>query len=588
MSGNARKKSLKRVFGYLGKYRRYLYAGAVAIVLTSLFSLTVPWLIKDAIESLEAGTATRESMLGYGLAVVVAALLGGFFMFFLRRTIIWASRMIERDIKNELVDQLLKLPRSYYNKTRTGDIIARLSNDVEAVRLMVGPGIMQFSNTVVMGSIAVVLMTILSPKLTLIAMLPFPILAFTFKKVAARVYTLFYSIQEHFSTLTAFVQENISGVRVVKAYNQEESQIDDFGDLNDEYIRLNLKFARLQALFQPIVGLEVGLILVIVLFFGGRFVIEDSMTLGILVAFMLYLMMLVWPVMAIGWTITLYQRGMASLKRIESILDIVPEVRDAENMKDVGRIEPEIRFHNLSFAYPDMDRDVLRNINLHIPAGKTTAIVGRIGCGKSTLLDLIVRAYRIDDGGIEIGGIEINAISLDRLREMVGYVPQESFLFSDTLYENISFGLPEVDREASERAALLAQLDGDVRDFPDGYETFIGERGVTLSGGQKQRTALARAIARDPDILILDDAFSAVDTATEELILAGLESVMASRTTIIVSHRISTIKKADLIHVLEDGCLIDSGTHGDLITTCPLYADIVERQKLAEQLEKLR
>ena len=527
-------------------------------------------------------------MFGYGLAVVVAALLGGFFMFFLRRTIIWASRMIERDIKNELVDQLLKLPRSYYNKTRTGDIIARLSNDVEAVRLMVGPGIMQFSNTLVMGSLAVVLMTILSPKLTLIAMLPFPILAFTFKKVAARVYTLFYSIQEHFSTLTAFVQESISGVRVVKAYNQEESQIDDFGDLNDEYVRLNLKFARLLALFQPIVGLEVGLILVIVLFFGGRFVIEDSMTLGILVAFMLYLMMLVWPVMAIGWTITLYQRGMASLERIESILDIIPEVRDAENMKDVGRIEPEIRFHDLSFAYPDTDRNVLRNISLYIPAGKTTAIVGRTGCGKSTLLDLIVRAYRIDDDGIEIGGIEINAIPLDRLREMVGYVPQESFLFSDTLYENISFGLPEVDREASEKAALLAQLDGDVRDFPDGYETFIGERGVTLSGGQKQRTALARAIARDPDILILDDAFSAVDTATEELILAGLESVMASRTTIIVSHRISTIRKADLIHVLDDGCLIDSGTHGELIATCPLYADIVERQELEEQLEKLR
>ncbi len=587
MSDTSRKNNLKRVRGYLGNYRHYLYAGAVAIVLTSLFSLTVPWLIKDAIESLEKGTATRGTMFYYGIAVVGAALLGGFFMFFLRRTIIWASRMIERDIKNELVAQLLRLPRSYYNKTRTGDIIARLSNDVEAVRLMVGPGIMQFSNTAVMGSFALVLMIVLSPKLTLVAMLPFPILAFTFKKVAARVYALFYNIQEHFSTITAFVQENVSGVRVVKAYNQEKSQIGEFGDLNDEYVRLNLKLARLQAFFQPIVGLEVGLILVTVLFFGGRYVISGSLTLGILVAFMLYLTMLVWPVMAIGWTLTLYQRGMASLGRIESILEIVPEVRDTDDVTDIETIKPDIKLNNLSFAYPGTDRYVLRNISLHIPAGRTTAIVGRTGCGKSTLLDLIVRAYRIEDGGIEIGGIDINRIPLEKLREMIGYVPQESFLFSETLYENISFGLPEIDRELSEKAALLAQLNGDVTGFPDGYNTFIGERGVTLSGGQKQRTALARAIARDPEILILDDAFSAVDTATEELILSGLESVMASRTTIIVSHRISTIRKADLIHVLDDGQLVASGTHTELIAKCPLYADIVKRQELEEQLERL-
>ena len=581
------KKNLKQIFKYLKKYRRYFLAGVVAILFTNAFSLITPWLIKNAIEQLEVGTATHKKLFLYGLAIVVAAILAGVFMFFLRRTIIWAARIIEYDLRNELANQLLRLPRSFYNSTPTGDIIARTSNDIEAVRMMIGPGIMQFSNTIVAGSIALAIMVVLSPKLTIVTLAPFPILAFTFKKVASHIYSLFYKIQEHFSVLSTFVQENLAGVRVVKTYGQEENQIEEFDGLNKEYIKLNLKFAKLQGLFQPVVMLEVGLILIIVLYFGGRLVINGEFSLGVLVAFMLYLMMLVWPVMAIGWAITLYQRGMASLQRIEKILDIVPEVRDTEKTIPLEKITPEIRFHNLSFAYPSTNRLVLRNIDMVIPEGKMTALVGRTGCGKSTLLNLIVRAYQVGDGKITIGGIDINKIPLAQLRRMIGYVPQESFLLSDSLYENISFGLPQINREISKKAAELAGLDNDIRGFPDGYETIIGERGVTLSGGQKQRVALARAIAIDPEILILDDAFSAVDTATEAQILARLESVAESQTSILVSHRISTVRKADLIYVLDDGQVTDSGNHKKLLSTCPLYADIVSRQELEEQLECL-
>ena len=580
-------KNLKRVLRYVREYRRYFIGGTVAIICTNAFSLMVPWLVKDAIEGLEAGTATRSDLFVIGLKIVLVVMLSGLFLFFLRRTVIWASRIIEYDLKNELVEHLLKLPRSFYNRTPTGDIIARLSNDIEAVRMMVGPGIMHFSNTVVTVSVAFVLMLFLSPKLTLIALLPFPILAFTFKKIATYVYSLFYKIQDHFSVLTAFVQESLSGVRVVKAYNQEDHQVEEFDGLNKEYVRLNMSLAKLEGLFHPIVALEVGIILIIVLYFGGRLVIDGSLSLGVLVAFMLYMMILIWPVMAIGWTITLYQRGMASLERIEKITGIIPEVRDTEKSKQFDRTTTEIRLHNLSFTYPDSDRQVLKDVNLVIPEGRMTAFVGRTGCGKSTVIELMVRAYQVDDGKITIGGTDINTIPLAELRKLIGYVPQESFLFSDSLYENISFGLPAVNREAAEDAAVLSGLDKDVHDFPKGYETIVGERGVTLSGGQKQRTALARAVARDPEILILDDAFSAVDTATEERILSDLESVMTTRTTILVSHRISTVRKADLIYVLDEGRIVDSGTHDKLLSTCGLYANIVAKQELEEELETL-
>jgi ATP-binding cassette subfamily B protein len=581
------KGDIKRVYRHIVRYKKHFAAGAVAILLTNAFGMVAPWLIKDAIEMLEGGTATSARLLNYALAVIAVSLLSGFFLYFLRRTIIWASRYIEYDIRNEITSKLLGLPRSYYNVTPTGDIIVRLSSDVEAVRMMIGPGIMQFSNTIVAGSIAIALMFILSPTLTLVALLPFPILAYTFKKVAFRVYSLAFQIQNHFSTMSAFVQENIAGVRIVRSYNQESSQTSEFESLNKDYIGLNLKLAKLQGLFQPVVMLEVGVILLVVLYFGGIQVINGSLTLGVLVAFLLYLMMLVWPVMAIGWTITLYQRGMASQKRIDAILDIIPDVRDSEQVSEATNLKPEIEFRNLSFAYPGTARTILKDVTLSVPAGKTTAFVGRTGCGKSTLLDLMMRAYRVEDGVLLIGGRDINSIPLSQLRRFIGYVPQESFLFSDTLYENISFGLQEVNRERSETSASLAKLSGDIAEFPNRFETLVGERGITLSGGQKQRAALARALARDPQILILDDAFSAVDTSTEEQILTGIESVVKSRTTIIVSHRVSTVKRADLIHVLDGGRVIDSGSHGELLERCELYADIVSRQELEEQLEQL-
>jgi len=581
------KADIGKLIGYIRKYRKYFIFGALAIILTNSFQMLAPWLVKDAIESIELERATSTSLLIDAVKITGVAVLAGFFLFALRRTIIWASRFIEFDLKNELAEKLLELPRSFYNRTPTGDIIARLSNDIEAVRMMVGPAVMHIANTAVAGTIALCLMLILSPKLTLIALLPFPVLAYTFKKVAAYIYTLNYKIQTHFSTMSAFVQENLAGVRVVKAYNQENHQSGDFDGLNREYINLNLKLAKLQGIFHPLVALEVGVIMIIVLYFGGKQVIDGGMSLGVLVAFMLYLASLVWPVMAVGWTITLYQRGKASLHRIQKILDIEPEVRDTEKTKDVDKLKPEIKFNTLSFMYPGTERLVLKDISLDIPAGKTTAFVGRTGSGKSTIVELIIRNYQIPDGRITIGGEDINSIPLEKLRSMIGYVPQESFLFSESLAENIALGIGRVDESEIREAAVRSGLAADVSDFPKGYDTIVGERGVTLSGGQKQRAALARAIIRDPDILILDDTFSAVDTATEEKILSGLDDVMRSRTTVLISHRISTIKKADLIHVIDDGRIVDSGSHGTLLSSCELYADIVQRQELEEQLEQL-
>jgi len=582
-----KQKDVSRLLRYIRKYRKYFLAGAGAIILTNAFAMLAPWLVKNAIESIENETATSSTLFEDALLIVIVASLGGFFMFFLRRTIIWASRFAEYDLKNELAAKLTVLSKSFYNETPTGDIIARLSNDVEAVRMMIGPAVMHLSNTIVAGSIALTLMVVLSPKLTLIALIPFPLLAFTFKKVAAYVYSFTYEIQEHFSTMSAFVQENLAGVRVVKAYNQEANQTRDFEKLNDKYVELNLRLAKLQGLFHPIVAFEVGIIMIIVLYFGGSQVMAGDLSLGVLVAFMLYLSALVWPVMAVGWTITLYQRGLASLARIEKILLIDPEVKDAKGLAHARNISPDVKINDLTFSYPGTDRVVLDKVSLEFPAGSTTAIVGRTGSGKSTVVEIIVRAYRVPDGYVSIGERDINSIPLQDLRAMLGYVPQESFLFSDSLSENISLGLDSLNPDDIQTAAIRSGLDKDIDDFPKGYDTIIGERGVTLSGGQKQRTALARAVVRDPKILILDDAFSAVDTATEEQILAGLKDVMESRTTILISHRISTTRKADLIHVLDEGRVIDSGTHEFLLRSCKLYADIVERQELEEQLERI-
>jgi ATP-binding cassette subfamily B multidrug efflux pump len=506
----------------------------------------------------------------------------------MRRTIIWGSRIFEYEVRNDFFLHLLGLPRSFYQETRTGDIIARGSNDVEATRLLAGPAVMQIINSTVSISVALTLMFILSWKLTLITLAGFPILSLLTNRLGMKIHEKSYKIQQHFSTMTSYVQENVSGVKVVKAYNQEEDQVKNFAGLNKTYIDLNLSLARIRGLFMPSIYGVVGSIITLLLYFGGKQVINGTITLGTLVAFIFYLMSIMWPMLAVGWVVSLYQRGTASLERIEKIMRRKSEVADNEVDPNARPERGEIEIRNLTFSYPNDDQDVLRDISLKIPSGKTVAIVGPTGCGKSTLVELLLRAYKVPDGKIFIDNVDLNRIPLENLRKAVGFVPQETFLFSQTLKENIAFGEENIIENDIEVAADIAGIKNEISDFPRGFDTILGERGVTLSGGQKQRTALARAIMADPPILILDDAFSAVDTNTEELILRELKNVLKTRTSVLISHRISTVKNADMICVMEEGKIEACGTHEELIEKSRLYARIVELQSLEEELEAIR
>jgi len=519
--------------------------------------------------------------------VVIIALMAGLFMFFMRRTIIWGSRLFEYETRNDFFQKLLHLPRSFYMEMPTGDIIARASNDLEAVRMLAGPAVMQILNSFVSMSVALTLMFVLSWKLTLISLAGFPILSLVINRLGMIIFRRFYKIQEHFSKITGFVQENISGIKVVKAYNREQNQIDDFAALNHTYVRLNLALARIRGLTMPSISAIVGLIVLLLVYFGGRQVMAGAISLGTLVAFIFYLMNLIWPMLAVGWVVTLYQRGTASLERIEKIMNRPSEVADTSSMAPLARAQGKIEIKNLSFAYPGDSHTVLRNINLLIPAGSTAAIVGPTGCGKSTLANLLMRAFRVPDGTIFLDDLDINRIPLDSLRRNIGFVAQEPFLFSQTLKENISFGVDLPADEEIKKAAEIAGFREEAEAFPQGFDTLIGERGVTLSGGQKQRATLARAILGNPPVLVLDDAFSAVDTHTEEVILNRLKGVLASRTSLIISHRISTIKNADLIFVMENGAIMAAGTHEELLQKSLSYARMVELQSLEEKLEVL-
>lgn len=580
-------KSLKRLLPYFRRYRGTLLWGVLFIFLSTVFAVIAPAIIRQAIDGLEQDLSSA-ALLRFALLIVGAALFSGLFLYLTRQTIIVVSRRIEYDLRNDFLRHVEKLSQEFFSHTGTGEVMAYATNDIAAVRMFVGPAVMYSSNTLFTGVIIVALMFSIHPLLTIYALIPLPILSYGVNKLGALIHRRYEDIQNHYGTLTARTQESISGIRVVKAYLREAYETQVFFELSEEYRKRNMRMIRIQSLFMPLIGILVGFSVIIIIWQGGLEVIEGELSLGELTQFIIYLGMLIWPMAAIGWVVNLVQRAAASMKRLERVFDTVPSVRDTEGTDHgITAIEGDIRFEHVGFRYDEDGPRVLHDIDLHIPTGSTLGIIGLTGEGKSTLVNLIPRIFDVTEGTLCIDGHDVRNIPLDVLRNNIAYITQETFLFSDSLRSNIAYGAADADMEEVEWAAGVAQVDKDIKDFPRGYDTVLGERGITLSGGQKQRVSLARAVLRRPSILILDDALSAVDTHTEEEILQRLKDIMKERTSILISHRISTIKDADAIIVIDDGRIVESGTHEELVADGRLYADLHQKQLLAAELEEM-
>jgi ATP-binding cassette subfamily B protein len=635
--------AFRRLLGYVLRYRAAFVQGLVCSIVTTSITLASPKILQYAVDDLTRGV-TRAKLLQYGSLLLVIGLLAGVFRFFMRRILIGASRGIEYDMRNDFFAHLQRLPLSYFQAHRTGDLMSRATNDLNAVRMMIGPSIMYSANTLLTFVVALTLMFTIDPRLTLLALIPLPFVSISVKFFGSAIHRRFEQIQAQLSDVSAVAQEALAGVRVVRAYRQESTELDRFRRSNLEYLQRNRRLIVLQGFFFPCMSLFLGLGALLVVWLGGREVIHGRITLGQFVAFNAYLTMLAWPMIAFGWVTNMLQRGMASWKRMLEVLETVPAIADEVRLKAdtpystaaaassygasgfsrTFAIRGEIEFRDLVFAYNGTT--VLNHVSAKIPAGQTVALVGVTGSGKSTLISLLARLHEPPAGTVFIDGVDVRDLPLGVLRSAIGFVPQEPFLFSDTLADNIAFGLdaqqPHVGADPSIRpgaqlalrqaqderdsedargelveprdravrtqrivaAAEVARLDKDVGDFPKGYDTMVGERGITLSGGQKQRTAIARAVLIDPRILILDDALSSVDTYTEEEILSRLRGVMRERTSIIVSHRISTVRDAEQIFVLDAGRIAERGTHDELIRHNGLYAELHKKQLLEEEL----
>jgi len=586
----------RRLLPFLLKYRRQFVLGLICVVITTTIQLLSPWVLKFAIDDLTAGVTRRK--LGFYSGVLLGiACVGAVFRYLMRQILIGASRDIEYDLRNAFFERLQQMPLAYYQARRTGDLMSRATNDLNAVRMMIGPAVMYSANTILVFVVAIVLMLSLDTRLTLMALLPLPLVSISVRYFGAAIHKRFEAIQEQLANLSAIVQEALAGVRVVRAYNQEAHEIERFRAANLEFVRRNRVLIRLQGLFFPSMTLFLGFGSLLVLWLGSRHVIRGQLTLGEFVAFNSYLVMLSWPMIAFGWVTNILQRGMASWKRMLEVLDAVPDVADTV-VTAAGRTVPltgAIEIRDLVFTYPGIDRRVLDHVSLRIEAGQTVALVGATGSGKSTLIHLLPRLFDPPPGTVFLDGVDVLQIPLERLRGAIGFVPQEPFLFSDSIAENVTLGVPDasgstgkteraIDLARLHEAAGVARLDKDVSAFPKGYETLVGERGITLSGGQKQRTAIARAVILNPRILILDDALSAVDTYTEEEILEKLRAFMRNRTSIIVSHRVSTVRHADVIVVLQDGRIVEEGTHDSLVRHDGVYAELHRQQLLQEEL----
>ena len=587
-------KNLKPLYPYLWKYKRTLFIGAVSVLLMNGIWALFPQVIRRATDALNEHAqrhelldpAVHHELMVYCLLMLVIAFSKSIFQFITRWLVIGVSREVEYDLRNDLFRHLEGLSYSYYQKTRTGDIMARATNDLNAVRMLLGPAIMYSANTIVFTALALVFMWHTSHKLTLYAFAPLPVASILIQYIGRRIHERFERIQAQFSDISARAQENFSGARVIRAYVQEEPEIALFEKSNQEYVTRSLPLARLTGMLWPTLEIMLGLAIVLTLWLGGREVLLHRMTVGQFIAFNTYMVQLTWPIIALGWVINVFQRGTASMGRFNEILAARPEVTDADARLTTGDvISGEIELRDLNFSYNGVP--VLHNINLHIPAGSSLAIVGPTGSGKTTLVSLIPRIYEADPGSVLLDGHPLREYPLEMLRHNIGFVPQETFLFSDTVRGNIAFGAENAIQNEVRAAADAASIAADIESFPGQYETIVGERGITLSGGQKQRTAIARAIIRNPRILILDDALSSVDTYTEERILNHLRQIMRGRTTIFISHRVSTVQAADKIAVLHEGRIVEIGTHDELLARNGYYTDLYNKQLLEEELAQV-
>jgi ATP-binding cassette subfamily B protein len=576
-------KRLAYLWPYLRKHRRKLVLGLLSILASVIVGMANPLLVGGAIDSLREAV-TRRALLTYGGLILGVALVQGIFTYLQRMILVSLSRDVELEIRNEYFAVLERQPPAFFQDRPTGDLMARATNDLQAVRMLCGPAIMYGSNTLFAGAGALFFMMRIHAGLTLLALCTMPLVAGATQLFGQRIHHLFTTVQEKFADISARVQENLAGVRVVRAYAQEGREMAEFDRINESYLEGNRRLIGWTVAFHPLLQSLVGLGFVAVLWYGGLLVLRGAITVGEFVTFNFFLNKLVWPMIAIGWVINLAQRGTASLARIRSIVETPPSVRDEEPLVDPGEIRGAVRFDHLTFAYREGSPPVLAGADFQVAAGQTVALVGRTGAGKSTVLSLIPRLFNPPEGSLFLDGIDVRRLPLARLRSAIGMVPQETFLFSSTIRENIALGVPDAPLEEVLEAARIAGLEPDLALFPNGLDTVVGERGITLSGGQKQRVALARALLRKPRLLLLDDCLSAVDTQTEEHILRNLRTVFEGRTVFLVSHRVSTVKDADLILVLDDGRIVERGTHEQLAATGGLYADLYQRQLLEEEL----
>jgi ATP-binding cassette subfamily B protein len=577
-----------RISQYIWRYwRRYLFGG-LCLLGTATLVMWIPWWIREAVRIIEHGGSLSDVTF-YAVLIIASAVVQGFVRTYSRALIFNAGRNVEYDLRNDLFAHLEKLPPSFYQSQRTGDLMSRVINDISAVRVMLGPGVLNFANAPLYYVYALALMLSMDVRMTLAALAPLPLLIYVARRFRGRIMKSSFEVQQQMSALSSHVQENLSGMHVVKAYAQEEFQTQQFVGLNKEYEVKSMEMAKLRGIVNPIMQGINGLTVLIIIWYGGVRVMRGDLLVADIVAFIAYLNVLAWPTAAFGWMLSLVERGRAAMRRLEEIFEVTPEIGEPASPVAMRELKEGIEFRNVSFAYERQKNGhaAVENINFTLPVGRSVGLVGRVGSGKSTLAQLVPRLLDVSSGAVLVDGQDARQLALGDLRRLIGYVPQEPFLFSTSLRANLALGRESYSAEEIERAVEIAKLDRDVEIFPNGLETVVGERGVTLSGGQKQRATLARALIMDPPVLILDDCLSSVDAQTEAEILHGLKTILKEKTCLIISHRISAVKEADEILVLDEGAIVERGNHDELVHQGGVYAELYQQQRLSEELEQI-